>query len=202
MKPLRAAVDASSLPTVAFGTRAITWWGLMGFAVIEGFTLAIVAAAYLYLTRNFIAWPPFGTRPPSLALPTISLAVMLASNVPAYLMGKAARRLDRSAVTMWLAVCSALITAFLVLRWYEIKALNTTWDADAYSSAAWNVVGFHATLILIEWAEVVGFLALYLVGRVEAKHYVDVAEVAGYWYFLIGSWVPLYVMVFLSPYLV
>ena len=202
MKPLRAVVDVSSLPTVAFGTRAITWWGMTGFAVIEGFTLALVAAAYIYLTRNFISWPPFGTRPPGLTLPTISLVVMLASNVPAYLLGRASKRLDRGAVMLWLAVCSVLITAFLVFRWWEFEALNTRWDVNAYASAAWNVLGFHATIILIEWAEVVGFLVLMLFGRVEAKHYVDISEVAGYWYFLTGSWVPLYALVFLSPYLV
>ena len=202
MKPQRAVVDASSLPTVAFGTRGVTWWGMMGFAVIEGFTLAIVAAAYLYLTRNFVSWPPLGTRPPSLVLPTVSLVVMLASNVPAYLLGRAAKRLDRGAVTLWLAVCSVLVTAFLVFRWWEFKALNVRWDGNAYASAAWNVLGFHATIILLEWAEVVGFLALMLFGRVEARHYVDISEVAGYWYFFIGSWVPLYVLVFLSPYLV
>jgi heme/copper-type cytochrome/quinol oxidase subunit 3 len=99
--------------------------------------------------------------------------------------------------TLWV-----LITAFLVFRWWEFKALNTRWDSNAYASAAWNVLGFHATLIVLEWGEVVGFLALMLLGPVEGKHFVDAAEVAGYWYFLIGSWVPLYVMVFLSPYLV
>ena len=202
MRPQRAVVDVSALPTVAFGTRAVTWWGMAGFMIIEGFTLALVAAAYLYISRNFISWPPFGTRPPSLTLPTIALVVMLASNVPAYLMGKASKRLDRGAVILWLAVCSILITAFLVFRWWEFKALNTRWDSSAYASAAWNVLGFHATLILIEWAEVVGFLLLMLFGRVEAKHYVDISEVSVYWWFLTGSWVPLYALVFLSPYLV
>jgi heme/copper-type cytochrome/quinol oxidase subunit 3 len=202
MKPQRPVVDVSALPTEVFGSRALTWWGMTGFAVIEGFTLALVAAAYLYVSRNFVSWPPFGTRPPSLTLPTISLAVMVLSNIPAYLLARSAKRMDRGATLLWLAVCAVLITAFLVFRWWEFKALNTRWDANAYASAAWNVLGFHATLIVLEWGEVVGFLLLMLIGPVESKHFVDATEVAGYWYFLTGAWVPLYVLVFLSPYLV
>ena len=202
MKLQRPVVDVSALPTEVFGSRSTTWWGMTGFAVIEGFTLALVAAAYVYVSRNFISWPPFHTPPPSLTLPTISLAVMLLSNIPAYLLMRAAKRMDRGGLVLWLGVCSVLITAFLVFRWWEFKALNTRWDSNAYSSAAWNVLGFHATLIVLEWGEIVGFLLLMLIGPVESKHFVDAVEVGGYWYFLIGSWVPLYVLVFLSPYLV
>jgi len=47
----RAVMNLSGLPDVVFGPRDIMWWGTLGFAVIEGFTLCLTAAVYLYLRR-------------------------------------------------------------------------------------------------------------------------------------------------------
>jgi hypothetical protein len=47
MRPVRAVLDVSRLPTVVFGHRASTWWGTIGFMLIEGTTLSLVAASDL-----------------------------------------------------------------------------------------------------------------------------------------------------------
>ena len=57
----RTVLDVSKLPDIAFGPADIVWWGTLGFVVIEGFTLVLCAAVYLYLTQNFATWPPQGT---------------------------------------------------------------------------------------------------------------------------------------------
>jgi heme/copper-type cytochrome/quinol oxidase subunit 3 len=35
----------------------------------------------------------------------------------------------------------------------------------------------------------------------QEKHFSDASDSSFYWYFLTGSWVPLYVTVYLSPYI-
>lgn len=196
----RPALDLSALPTVPIGIRAMTWWGTLGFAVIEGTTLAIVAAAYLYIRQNFRTWPPPHDPLPALLIPTINLVLMLVSIVPAWLTDRASRRLDRSATRLWSIVSAVLGAAILVLRWYEFWALGVRWDTDAYGSAAWTVIGFHTTLLVLEEGETIGMAAMLFKKRLPAHSFSDVYDSAWYWYFIVGIWVPLYVLVYLLPY--
>ena len=98
MRRLRPVTDVSELPTVTFGPRSLMWWGTLGFATIEGWTVILLLGSYLYLRQNFGAWPPLRTPYPSLLIPTINLALMLISIVPTYITARAAERLDEAAV--------------------------------------------------------------------------------------------------------
>src|SRR5215212_6707713 len=102
MKALRPAGDLAHLPTVTFGHRSLMWWGTLGFMVIEGWTIALLVGAYLYLRQNYDTWPPLRTPYPSLLLPTINLVVMLISLVPARIVEQKAKALDEPALKRWL----------------------------------------------------------------------------------------------------
>jgi heme/copper-type cytochrome/quinol oxidase subunit 3 len=199
MKRLRVVSDVSRLPDVTFGPRNVTWWGTVGFMVTEGLTLVICAFAYLYLRKNFYNYPPDGTPLPSLGIPSIGLAVMLLSLVPMWLAGRYARRLDFSATRIALLVATVMKCAILVLRWYAFDALNTRWNSNAYGSAAWVVMGFHTTLLILDLAEDFGFLIILWTGRAGATTLADTVDDVIYWYFTVLSWIPLFVMLFLYP---
>src|SRR5688500_4809636 len=108
MRAQRALIDVSPLPTMVFGSRGTTWWGVVSFMAIEATTLAVCAASYFYLRKNFQAWPPEGTALPSLLLPTISLIALLASNVLAVAMDRAAKKEDFARTRMLLSVSAAV----------------------------------------------------------------------------------------------
>lgn len=199
MRAERAVLDVSRLPTVTFGNRDLVWWGTLGFVVIEGWTLALVLGAYLYVHKNFYGWPPLRTLPPSLTWPTVGVVVMLASLPVVVWTQRASRRLDLGKVRLGLALLTAFAAAFLVFRGLDFLALNVRWDTNAYGSAAWNVLGFHATLLLLEFGEVAGTLALFFTSRLEEKHFSDVNDLAFYWWFMVLAWIPLYVVVYFSP---
>jgi heme/copper-type cytochrome/quinol oxidase subunit 3 len=198
----RGAVDVRQLPTTVFGHRDPLWWGTMGFIVIEGTTLLIAVASYFYLWRNTGTWPPEHTLRPSLLWPTISAAVLLLSNIPMYLLNRAAHRLDVPAVKRWLLVATLLSLVFLFLRWQDFLALNVRWDANAYGSIAWFTVGLHATLLAATAGETAVFTALYYSDRRTERHFGDATDLVVYWYFMTGVWVPLYGTVYLGPYLI
>ena len=40
------------LPHYGFGSRMTTWWGTLGFCVLEGTGFALAAGAYLYLRSS------------------------------------------------------------------------------------------------------------------------------------------------------
>jgi heme/copper-type cytochrome/quinol oxidase subunit 3 len=199
MKPVRSAADVSALPTVTFGPRSLMWWGTMGFATIEGWTTALLVGAYFYLRQNYEAWPPLRTPDPSLLMPSINLAVMLASTIPATLAMHAAKRLDRAGVRIWLLVSSFSAVVIIVLRWWDLRALNVRWDTNAYGSAVWTIVGFHASLLVLDAMDTIGLTLFFWFRRLPAKSYSDVSDNTFYWYFTIGLWVVLYLVLYVGP---
>jgi len=201
MKPLRVVADVSDLPRSTFGHRSMMWWGTLGFIAIEGTTLFICVVSYFYLRRNFTTWPPEHVFRPALLIPTIQAGLMLLSNFPMASVDRAARRMDLRGVQRGMVICSVLAVIMTTLRWFEFKSLNVRWDSNAYGSIAWATVTSHGTLLLLETAETIAFTVLLLAGPLEERDLAGASDNALYWYFMSGVWIPLYVVVFLSPYL-
>jgi cytochrome c oxidase subunit III len=197
---LRSVMDLRALPDVVFGPRDVMWWGTLGFVLIEGFTLALCAAAYLYVTQNFSTWPPEHTPLPSLVAPTVQVVVMLVSLIPATWTARAAKRYDLGAVRIGLTIATAFAIAIVGLRaWELLVSLNVKWDANVYGSVQWLVLGAHATLLAVELVEIGGMMLIFWLAPVEEKHMSDVTDMVFYWYFMIFSWLPLYVLCFWLP---
>ena len=199
MSEPRTVLDASGLPTVVFSHRSLLWWGTFGFIVIEGFTLLLMVASYFYLRTNEFQWPPGRTPNPDLLIPTINTVLLLLVIVPMWFVGKAAKRMDRAAVTRGLLIATAMTIPVNVLRWYELLALGVRWDAHAYASVAWGVVVLHSTLIVVDVFETGTLGMMFLLGKAKKKHYPDAADAADYQYFLSIAWVPLYFVVYWMP---
>lgn len=196
----RVALDVSKLPTHAFGVRDVMAWGTLSFVLIEGFTLALCAVVYLYLTKNFGTWPPEGTPRPSLAAPTLQVVLMVATLPYMRWIDKRAHDYDLDKVRLGLTGATAMSALINALRMWELtQSLNVRYDTNAYGSALWLVVGAHATLLLIQLYEVAGMTLIFWRGPVEYKHFSDAADVAFYWFFIVLSWIPLYVLCFLVP---
>jgi len=198
-RPLRPVFDASELPSVAFGSRTVTWWGTVGFMVAETATLAACVAAYYYVRRNFNAWPPLHTPLPDLLIPTISLVVLILSVIPCYLFAKASERLDEAATKRWMWIAVVVMMAATALRFLEFGALNVRWDANAYASVAWAIVFAHFTLLLADTLETLVFAVILTRGDAPPRFFPGFAEDAFYTYFMVLAWIPCYVTVYLVP---
>jgi cytochrome c oxidase subunit I+III len=85
------------------------------------------------------------------------------------------------------------------LRWWELRALNTRWDSTAYGSAAWTIVGFHASLLLLDIADTIGLTLFYFITKMPVKTFSDTADNSMYWYFTVGIWIPIYLIVYVGP---
>jgi len=197
----RVVGNVTQLPTTTFGHRSMMWWGTLGFIVIEGSTLFIAAVSYFYLRRNFPSWPPEGILRPALTVATVQAALMALSNIPMLMVDRGARRLDVRTVRAGMLVCTLLALVMCVLRALEFGALNVRWDSNAYGTVAWATLTAHATLLLLETLESLVFTALLFSPNLEQRDLAGATDNALYWYFLTGVWIPLYAIVFLSPYL-
>lgn len=200
MSDYRIVSNVTELPNTVYGHRSLTWWGTLGFIVIEGSTLFICAVSYFYLRRNFESWPPPHLPRPGLTFATVQVALMVLSNIPMRWVDRAARRVDLRSVQIGMVVCTTLAIVMCVLRGFEFRDLNLRWDSSAYGSVAWATVFAHATLLLLETLECAVFTLLLFSPNLEQRDLAGASDNAAYWYFLTLSWVPLYAIVYLYPY--
>ena len=191
-------LDVAELQTVVFSDRSLMWWGTVGLMAIEGTVFALGIVAYFYLRSHVEHWP-MSTPPPALLWGTVNTAILVASMWPNHLAKRAAERLDRRGVQVWLTVCLAFSVAFLAVRGFELSALNVRWDSDAYGSIVWLLMALHTTHLVTDTWDTTVLDVLFFTGPLEGKRYVDVSENAVYWYFVIFSWLPIYAVVYLAP---
>ena len=69
--------DVSDLPTHKFGPSSLTWWGIIGFMVIEGGFFMLAFAAYFFLMGHEQGWPPEGRPAADLLAGTLFTIVIL-----------------------------------------------------------------------------------------------------------------------------
>jgi heme/copper-type cytochrome/quinol oxidase subunit 3 len=192
------ALDVVDLPSYGFGTRSLMWWGTAGMMTIEGMGFALMVGAYFYLRGQDAVWPNEG-GPPDLLWGTLNVALALLTGVPNAMADQAANEQNLRKVRVWLVVFSLLILALLPVRWMEFNALNVRGDASAYGSCVWVLLGLHTFNLVTNVADTLVVAAVMFKKTVDGKRFVDVAENAGYWWFIIGSWIPIYVVIYLAP---
>jgi heme/copper-type cytochrome/quinol oxidase subunit 3 len=192
-------LDVGGLAPGAFGTRSLMWWGTMGIVLIEGTAFALAIGAYFFLRTRMPAWPPDGVAPPDLRWGAINTLVLFASLIPNELAKRAGERIDLRGVRIWMVVCLLFGAAFNAVRVFEFTHLNVWWDRDAYGSIVWMLLGLHTTHILTDFLDTFVLTALMFIGPIEEKRFVDVAENAVYWYFVVLAWLPIYGVIYWAP---
>ncbi|HJQ85580.1 MAG TPA: cytochrome c oxidase subunit 3 [Candidatus Binatia bacterium] len=192
-------IDVSDLSPVAIGHHAPLWWGTAGMMAIEATMFALVVAVYLYYGTTVDDWPPTGVRPPSLTIATVNLVLLVVSCFPTYFASEASARDDPGGVANWLLLNLVCVVAFLVLRIVEWRGLAFTWDSHVYGSLVWTIFGLHTTHVVSATFETLIIVIIVLTGRFGDKQRIGVDADSVYWYFVVGAWLPFYVLLFLVP---
>lgn len=191
-------LDVADLPSYGFGTRSLMWWGTAGMSAIEGMGFALMIVVYFDLKSRSAVWPNEG-RAPDLLWGTLNLGLALLSAVPNIFADDAAKNHDIRKARLWLLVFVIFGLALLGVRWLEFNALNVRWDASAYGSAVWVLFGLHTFNLLTNYLDSLVVAAVLFKKPVDGKRLVDVAENAGYWWFIVVSWIPIYAVVYWGP---
>jgi len=195
----RRTLDVSHLPTMAFGHRDPLWWGVMGMIAIETTVFVLMFATYFYLRGNHHQWPPSGSAPIVQELATVNMGLLLASCLPMHWTNKSALKRKLRGMRWGLVITSLAGLLFLAIRILEMQRVGFRWDSHAYGSIFFTIVGMHTVHALASTLENIVIAALLFIGPVEEKHLVDVRANGMYWYFVVASWVPFYVLLFLAP---
>ncbi len=191
--------DVSGLPNTAMGPRSLLWWGTLAFMLIEGTGFLLAAAAYIYLRGQATHWPPFGHRPPDLLFGTIFTVVLVLSGIPNLWLAAKAKQKNERAVRWGVVLMTVLGFVLLALRFVEFAHLNVRWDADAYGSVIWLLIFLHATHVITDLGDTVVLGAWLFTHEVGDDQFSDVNDNAGYWNFVIITWLPLYLLIYWGP---
>jgi heme/copper-type cytochrome/quinol oxidase subunit 3 len=135
--PARAAAERAARPN--------GWWGMLLLVAAEATLFGTLLASYAYLRFRTEPWPPHGIDPPSVLLPSLMTALLVATSVPMWL---AARSVTRGRVPPALA---ALAVAFVTQVAYLAVQMHLFTDdlsrftpqRDAYASIYFTLLGAH-----------------------------------------------------------
>jgi heme/copper-type cytochrome/quinol oxidase subunit 3 len=194
----RVVEDISALPTYAFGTRMTMWWGTLGFCALEGTGFALAIGTYLYLVQVNPQWPLADVAPNH--WPGTVLTLLLLASIWPNLKAEAhAREENLPLVQRYLVIMCVLGFVAIAIRFYEFFHLNVRWDQNAYGSITWVILGLHAAHIITDVGDTVVLAALMFTRHAHGRRFSDVEDNAFYWYFVVGSWIPLYILVYWVP---
>jgi heme/copper-type cytochrome/quinol oxidase subunit 3 len=196
----RFAEDVAELPTYKFGPSSLTWWGIIGFMVIEGAAFALAFASYFFLMGHEQGWPPEGRRAPDLLAGTLFTIIIVLSEFPNTAIKKAANGHDVRTIRTLMPVMVAVGVVLLAIRGFEFNSLNCRWTDNAYGSIIWALLVLHTTHILTDWFDTVVLYALILTPLgYEGRRLVDVDENSMYWRYVWLLWIPIYLLIYWVP---
>jgi heme/copper-type cytochrome/quinol oxidase subunit 3 len=200
IRPVRFTDDVAELPTHKFGPSSLTWWGIIGYMVVEGAAFGLAFAAYFFLMGHEQGWPPEGRKTPELLFGTLFTIVILLSEIPNTAIKKAANEGDVPTIRRLMPVIVAVGAILLVIRGFEFNNLNVRWTDDAYGSIIWALLLLHTVHILTDWVDTI---VLWLLMRTplayEGRRLVDTDENALYWRYVWLLWIPIYLMIYWVP---
>ncbi len=200
IRPPTFTEDLSELPDHAFSYRSLTWWGVVGFMVIEGTAFALAIAAYFFLMSHEREWAPRPWEPPGLIAGTLFTLIILLSEIPNTMLKRAVHAHDLPVVRtllMWMTLIGGVL---LVIRGFEFNSLNVLWYSNAYGSIVWALLLLHTTHVGTDWADTVVLWLLMRTSHGETpRRFVDTDENALYWRFVWLAWIPIYLLIYWAP---
>jgi heme/copper-type cytochrome/quinol oxidase subunit 3 len=167
--------------------------------LIEGSGFALAISVYFYLMSLGATWPTDASVP-DLGPGTWLTAVLLASVLPNVLIARWAKQERLWPVRIGLITMTLLGVAPLALRIFEFPALNVQWDANAYGSITWTLLGLHTTHILTDVIDTVVLAVLMFTRHADnRRRFGDVQDNALYWNFVVITWLPIYGCIYWVP---
>lgn len=190
--------DLSHLDPHGHSHRSLTWWGMMGMVAVEATVFALAAAAYLYLANHSRLWPPH-QLPPSLFWGTLFTIVTVVSFVPNMWMNRVAEKELLRPVQLGLIVMNVFGFALVAIRYMEFKHLNVAWSDSAYGSIVVVILGLHTVHLVTDLIDTLVLTVLMFTRHAKGRRFVDTAENAIYWNFVVFAWLPFYVLLYWAP---
>jgi heme/copper-type cytochrome/quinol oxidase subunit 3 len=190
MSPVTRSMEASGpgeVTAVARQRRAEPsgWWGAALLIATEATLFACLIATYFYLRFKSGEWPLGGIEKPSVTLPLVFTAMLVATSIPMFLSVRAAR--GAAARTAWwlLFGAAAVQATYLGLQIHlmvgDLHSFRP--DANAYGSIYYTLITVHHAHVAVGLG--IDAWLLWKLSRGITNYRLIALRVAAiYWYFV------------------
>lgn len=175
--------------------------GLLMFIGSEIMFFGGLISSFLILRAGTVSWPPVDQPRLPIQVTGLNTLFLLFSGYTMYRAVKAIRRGNLSVLVKWLSATAVLGAIFLTVQGYEwirLVSYGLTFTSSVYGGTFYTLIGCHALHVLGAMI----FLLLVLrkaVSREYSSHeHISVALSGVYWYFVVGIWPALYILVYLN----
>lgn len=184
------------LPLAVAGPLSNGWWGTLVFLLILAVALAAFVASYFYLGEGPDQWPPIL---PDLRLPGYATAAILAAGAATYVLARGVRGESTALRRVGAAAAIALFGASVWLMLRAWTGMGLVAVESAYASAFVGLLSFQGVVLAILLPMLVISLlwALRKPGDPRGHAVTLNTELMGY--FAVGSWVVIFVTLYLTP---
>lgn len=199
--PLRAVKPARRVPAPPPITPGIpnAVLGTLIFLGAETMLFAGLVSAYLVLRAGSSAWPPLGQPRLPVVVTAFNTLILLGSGVTMRRAVEAARA-GTSEIVRWLKLTAALGAIFLAIQgseWIRLVHFGLGLSSGLYAATFYALIGCHGVHVLAGVLVLLAVLRAALRGKYTAREHGGLEASSVYWYFVVGVWPVLYVMVYL-----
>lgn len=175
--------------------------GLLIFLGTEAMFFAGLISAYLILRAKSINWPPPGQPRLPVVVTGINTLFLLLSGYTMSRALKAIREGHSQALSRWLLATGVLGSLFLGVQgseWIHLVSYGLTFTSSPYGATFYTLIGCHGLHLLV--ALIVLLLVTYkaMMGQYTRHEYTGIELCRLYWYFVVGIWPLLYLLVYLG----
>jgi heme/copper-type cytochrome/quinol oxidase subunit 3 len=164
------------------------WWGAALLIATEATLFACLIATYFYLRFRTSEWPLGGIEKPSVTLPLVFTAMLVATVVPMFFSVRAAKA-GAVRAAWWLLLLATVVQAtYLGLQIHlMIDDLNSfTPQANAYGSIYYALLGTHHAHVALGLA-IDAWLLWKLARGITNYRLIALRVAAIYWYFVAAT---------------
>jgi len=174
--------------------------GMLIFLGAEAMFFAGLVSAFVVLRSGSGTWPPPDQPRLPVGVTAANTLVLLLSGLTMARAVASRRAGRRSDLARWLAITAGLGTTFLVIQgieWVRLVQHGLRLGAGVYGSLFVTLIGTHAAHVLGGVLVVIGTsVASYRLRPILREDLVLPGAI--YWWFVVGLWPVLYVLVYLS----
>lgn len=188
---VRVVAESRRQPIVANGVM-----GMLMFVMSEAMLFAGLISAFSIVRSSALLWPPPGQPRLPLEATALNTAALLASGVLLFTARRSfgRRREDSKRALLAAMLLGAFFVVFQGVEWVRLVAAGLTLTSSSLGSFFYLIVGLHA-LHAVAGLSVLAYTWLRMRRGWLASSQLAAAEV--FWYFVVGLWPVLYLVVYL-----
>lgn len=180
------------------------WWGTLCTIAIGATIVATFMVSYFYLwivnsTEGQSGWFKTDAELPPITFPTIALILVILSVLGSHLCAFNRKKRCNIRITVYLGLIPLSAILIFSLHIFQFYSFPFAPRDHIFASFCWVLTGFHLVLVgIVIFASAVIATYAFRKGH-EGLWPLSATSLSMYWYFVAGSWFPIYFVLYLAP---